>query len=173
MGPVTISPSILPVAIFLFRTLNLTLSTVRTLAVVRGRYTTAWILGFLDSLMFVVATVGVFRDLTNPWVLLAYAGGYATGSLAGMILEARMAPGHALLRVYSQERGQALAGALHQAGYGATEVIGRGEMGDSSLVFSYVPRRQVESIRRQLASLDPACRMTAEDVLQLRGGWGT
>ncbi|HET7010491.1 MAG TPA: DUF5698 domain-containing protein [Anaerolineales bacterium] len=160
-----------PLGIFLLRTLNLTLSTARTLAVVRGRYTSAWILGFLDSLMFVVATVGVFQDLANLWSLLAYALGYATGSLVGMVLEARFAPGHALLRIYSQEHGPALAGALHQAGYGATELPGRGA--STSLVLSYIPRRQADRVARHLASIDPECRVTAEDVLQLRGGWRT
>jgi uncharacterized protein YebE (UPF0316 family) len=161
----------LPWAVFLLRTLNLTLSTLRTLAVVRGRYTSAWVLGFLDSLMFVAATVGVFRDLTHPWTLLAYAGGYATGSLIGMILEARMAPGHTLLRVYSDQQGPALASALHQAGFGATEIRGRGESGASSLVLSYIARRKVDVVRRHLEAIDPGARVTAEDVLQLRGGW--
>jgi uncharacterized protein YebE (UPF0316 family) len=121
--------------------------------------------------MFVVATVGVFRDLTNPWTLLAYAGGFATGSLLGMWLEARLAPGHALLRVYSDQLGHALAGALHRAGFGATEIPGRGEAGPSELVLSYVPRRQVDTVRRHLETIDPWCRVTAEDVVQLRGGW--
>jgi len=168
-----IVPALLPLVIFLVRTLNLTLATARMLAVVRGRYGAAWVLGLLDSLLFVVATVEVFKDLTNPWSLLAYAGGYATGSLIGMIVEARVAPGHALLRIYSQDRGHALAGTLHSTGYGATELPGLGDAGASTLVLSYVPRRRVDDVRRRLVEIDPWCRVTAEDVLQLRGGWRT
>ena len=99
--PVQLSPVWLPVGIFLLRTLNMTLDTLRTLAVVRGRWAASWVLGFVASLVFVISTVGVFEGLSDPWRLLAYSGGYAVGGLLGMAIESRLAPGHALLRIRS------------------------------------------------------------------------
>ena len=166
-----LAPALMPLAIFLLRTLNMTLDTLRTLAVVRGRWASSWVLGFVASLTFVISTLGVFEGLGDPWRLLAYAGGYATGSLVGMAIESRLAPGHALLRVRSLESGPTLADALRREGYGATELAAREPGGTGAVVLSYIPRRHVDRVRGHLLRVDPACHVTAEDVVQLRGGW--
>ncbi len=166
-----LTPGLMPLAIFVLRTLNMTLDTWRTLAVVRGRLATAWILGFVASLTFVVSTVFVFEGLGDVWRLLAYAAGYATGSLVGMAIESRFAPGHALLRVRSRNQGLALAQALRGEGYGATQLEVREPGGPGALVLTYIPRRRVELVRRHLLGGDPGCSVTVENVVQLRGGW--
>jgi uncharacterized protein YebE (UPF0316 family) len=171
LAPAGLPAEVFPLAIFLMRTLNMTLGTLRTLAVIRGRSASAWLLGFFESLAFVLSTVGVFEELVNPGRLLAFAGGYATGGYIGMVIESRLAPGHALLRIRSQERGAALAEVLRGEGYGATELEAAEQGNLSNLVLSYIPRRQVEAVRRLLQRVDPACRVSAENVLQLRGGW--
>src|SRR3990172_306265 len=94
-GPViplwaTIPPTLVPLAIFLLRTTDLTLSTMRMLAVLRGRRLVAWLLGFVGALLFVSAIAGVLTGLPTAWSLLAYAAGYATGSLVGMTIEGRL-----------------------------------------------------------------------------------
>jgi len=167
-----LAPALIPWAILLLRTLNMTLDTLRTLAVVRGRLAASWVLGFAASLTFVISTVYVFEGLADLWRLLAYGVGYATGSLVGMAIEERFGPGHTLLRVRSREQGTALADALRREGYGATELAARQTGGAAgALVLSYVPRRHVDVVRRHLLIVDPACQVTAENVVQLRGGW--
>src|SRR4030065_487577 len=120
LAPAGLPAEVFPLAIFLMRTLNMTLGTLRTLAVIRGRSASAWLRGFFESLALVLSTVGVFEELVNPGRLLAFAGGYATGGYIGMVIESRLAPGHALLRIRSQERGAALAGGPRGGGDGGT-----------------------------------------------------
>jgi hypothetical protein len=64
-----------------------------------------------------------------------------------------------------------LAEVLRGEGYGATELEAAEQGNLSSLVLSYIPQRQVEAVRSLLQRVDPACRVSAENVLQLRGGW--
>ncbi len=161
-----------PLAIFLLRTTDISISTLRTFAVARGRRLPAWILGFMQAVLFVTAASAVFSELGNILNLLAFAAGMATGNVVGMTIERLLAPGHSLIRVYSPGRGESLADQLRKLGYGATLVSGTGLDGTVSLIFCYVPRRKVPRIKRETIGFDPDAYISVENVRQLRGGWG-
>lgn len=164
-------PLAVALAIFVLRGTDLTLSTLRMLAVVRGRRRSAWILGFVEAILFVTAFSGLLSSLGSGLNLLAFAAGFATGNVLGMGIEGRIAPGHSLLRITSQGRGPAVADALRQAGLGATEIPARGQGGTVGVVFCYAARRGVASARRRVLAVDPDAFLTEQNVLQLRGGW--
>ncbi len=166
-----IPPALVPFAIFILRTADLTLATLRVLAVVRGRRAFAWFTGFAQALLFVSAIAGVLANLDNLWNLVAYAAGFATGNVMGITLEAKLAPGHSLLRVISPRRGDTIAENLRHQGRGVTEVAGRGLDGTVNLLFIYVPRREVNRIKRDILQADPQAFVTVENVRELRGGW--
>lgn len=158
-------------AIFLLRCTDTTLSTLRMLAVVRGRRMLAWFLGFCGALLFVSAVAVVLESLDRPLNILAYAAGFASGNVLGIFIEDRRAAGHSLLRIVSPERGPALIEGLRTTGRGATELPGRSATGTVTMIYCYVPRREVPTARRQIAALDPRAHVTVENVRQLKGGW--
>lgn len=160
-----------PIAIFLLRTTDISISTLRTFAVARGRRLPAWFLGFMQALLFVTATSAVLSELGNIFNLLAFAAGMATGNVIGMTIERLLSPGHSLLRIYSPGRGESLAEELRKMGYGATLVSGKGMGGTVGLIYCYVPRRKVPKIMKQVVLQDPDTYISVENVRQLRGGW--
>jgi uncharacterized protein YebE (UPF0316 family) len=157
--------------IFLLRCTDTTLSTLRMLAVVRGRRVLAWFLGFCGSLLFVLAVAVVLDSLDRPLNILAYGAGFASGNVLGIVIEDRRAAGHSLLRIVSPERGPALIEGLRATGRGVTELPGRSAAGMVTMIYCYVPRREVPMVRRQIAALDPLALVTVEHVRQLKGGW--
>jgi uncharacterized protein YebE (UPF0316 family) len=158
-------------AILMLRCTDTTLSTLRMLAVMRGRRALAWALGFFGSLLFVSAVAVVLQNLGKPLNALAYAAGFATGNVLGIAIEDRLAAGHSLLRIISPKRGPALIEALRSAGRGATELPARSDAGTVTMIYCYVPRRDVPLTRRQISALDPLAHVTVENVRQLKGGW--
>lgn len=166
-----IPPAILPLLIFGLRTADLTLSTLRMLVVVRGRRLAAWVLGFAQALVFISAVAGVLSRLDDPWNWIAYAAGFGTGNVVGILLENRLAPGHSLLQVVSSRRGQAVSEALRQSGRGVTSLAARGLEGTVSLLLCYVPRREVEAAQQEILGADPEAYVTVGHVRQVRGGW--
>ena len=167
----TLPDEIVPPLVFLFRTADLTLATLRTLTVVHGRKTTAWFLAIFQSSLFVIGVAGVLGNLDNPWNLFAYAAGFAFGNVLGIAIEARLAPGHNLLRITSSYLGEALCAHLRGQGYGVTELAGTGMKGTVSVILTYVPRRIIERVKREIIAIDPQAFITVEYVRQLRGGW--
>jgi uncharacterized protein YebE (UPF0316 family) len=61
--------------IFALRVGDMSLDTIRVLFVMRGRRLLAWILGFMQALIFVVAISSVLANLDNPINVIAYAAG--------------------------------------------------------------------------------------------------
>lgn len=163
--------ALVPFLILIIRIVNLSLSTLRVFTVVRGRKRAAWILGFAQSLLFITVIAGVLINLDNPWNLVAYAAGFATGNVLGIIIDDRIAPGHSLVRITSPGRGAAIAETLHQANLGATEVAGSGREGTVSLIYCYSPRRQVRKIKDLVLRQDSNAFMTVLQVRQIGGGW--
>ncbi len=158
--------------IFGLRVVDMSLDTMRVLFVIRGQRTAAWFSGFFQSAIWVVAITSVLGNLDSWWNLVAYAGGFATGSVVGMAIEERMAVGYGHLRIMSPRRGQAIAAAVRQAGYAATELSGRGKDGMVSVVTCSVRRRHIGLVQRTVGAIDPEAFITVQDVRPLhRGFW--
>src|SRR5512133_3888380 len=115
--------------IFALRVGDMTLDTIRVLFVVRGKKLIVWILGFFQSLNFVVAISSVLSELDNILNVIGYATGFATGNLVGMLIENRLAIGHVLVTIISSNRGTSIAERLRAGGYAVTEIAGRGKNG--------------------------------------------
>jgi uncharacterized protein YebE (UPF0316 family) len=67
--------------IFLLRVSDMTLDTLRVLMVMRGKKGIAWILGFFQSAIFILAISSVLTHLDNPLNIIGYAAGFATGDV--------------------------------------------------------------------------------------------
>jgi uncharacterized protein YebE (UPF0316 family) len=166
-----IPSTLFPLVIFGFRTVDLTLSTLRMLFILRGRRPVAWILGLIQAFFFVAGIASVLGNLQDPLNLIAYAAGFATGSVLGMVIETWLAPGHSLLRVTSAKRGRNILELLHEVGRGATELSGQGKQGMVSLIYCFVPRRLINQTKQTIVETDPEAFITVEHVRQFRGGW--
>ena len=157
--------------IFVLRITDMTLDTLRVLFVMRGRKAIAWILGFCQATVFVLAISSVLRNLNNPLNILGYAAGFASGVVIGMTIEERLAIGHAHLRIISPNRGYAIADRLREAGYAVTEVSARGKDGMVSMLNCSVLRKNVDRVRSMVNKVDGEAFITSEDIRPVRRGF--
>lgn len=161
----------IPLIVFGLRSFDLTLATLRMLLVVAGRRSLAWITGLLQSASFVLGIAGVLGNLSNPLNLLAYAAGFGLGNVIGITLERHLAPGKSLLKIVSPHWGAHLSESLRALGHGVTEILGHGKDGTVSLIYCYVPRRDIQATKGEILVLDPEAFITVQSVRQIRGGW--
>ena len=157
--------------IFALRVSDMTLDTLRVLVVMRGRKGTAWVLGFFQALIFVIAITTVLSNLDNPLNILGYAAGFATGNVVGMLIEERLAIGHIQLSIISPRRGAALAERLRAEGYAITEISARGKDGVVALLSCSVLRKNVAKVQQLVNEVDESAFITAEDVRPVRRGF--
>jgi uncharacterized protein YebE (UPF0316 family) len=157
--------------IFMLRVGDMTLDTLRLLVVMRGKKAVAWIFGFFQALIFVVAISSVLKNLSNPLNMIGYAAGFATGNVVGMLIEERMAIGHTHLRIVSSRLGSAIADKIRQEGYAITEISARGKDGMVSVLNCSVLRKNVSRIHQIVNEVDSDAFITAEDVRPVRRGF--
>ena len=135
--------------IFILRVGDMSLDTLRVLYVIRGRKGFVWILGFCQAMLFITAIASVLNNLDNLLNILAYAAGFATGTIVGMTIEERLASGYIHLRIISSRRGSAIAENLREEGYATTEIPARGKDGMVTVINCSVIRKNVNKIKRQ------------------------
>ncbi len=157
--------------IFAMRVSDMSMDTLRVLFVMRGRKGIAWVLGFFQSVIYILAITSVLSQLDNPLNVIGYAAGFATGNVVGMLIEERLAIGHLHLQIVSSRRGAALSEALREAGYGVTEIPARGKDGVVSMLSVSVLRKDIDKIEKLVHTHDPEAFMTSEDVRPVRRGF--
>jgi uncharacterized protein YebE (UPF0316 family) len=157
--------------IFMLRVGDMALDTIRVLFVVRGKKLIVWILGFFQSLIFVIAISSVLTRLDNILNVLGYAMGFATGNLVGMLIEQRLAIGHILVTIISSNRGSLIAEKLRASGFAVTQIAGHGKDGTVFELHVSVLRKDVPNVETIVLEADPQAFVTAEDVRPVRRGF--
>jgi uncharacterized protein YebE (UPF0316 family) len=159
--------------IFVMRVINMSLDTIRVMMVVRGRKGMAWVLGFIETVIYIFVLTTVIQEFDNILNIVAYAGGFATGNVVGMWIEDRIAIGHTHLRIISSDAGLAIAERLREEGYAVTEITGRGRDGEVTLLNVSVLRRNKDNVCEIVQEVDEEAFITAEELRPIRRGyWG-
>jgi uncharacterized protein YebE (UPF0316 family) len=159
------------VLIFTLRVIGVTLATVRVLIMMRGRKLLSAAMGFFEVLVYVLAIGEVVNNLSNVWNLLGYCLGFAVGTMVGMLLEERLAIGFATVRIVSRFKGQQLAEAIRDEGYGATIEWGQGQGGAVGMVMATVRRREVNRVMALVDEIDAGAFVTVEETRSIRRGY--
>ncbi len=160
--------------IFLVRVASIAMDTLRFMLTMRGKQTIAWMLGFVESVLYVVTVGVVLKDLSNVLNVVGYAAGFATGNVVGMTIEKRLAIGFSHIKIITKEHGFAVAEALRKMDYAVTEIPARGRNGSVSLCDLSVRRKDVTAVEKLTLEVDPEAFITVEDITPLRSGyWGT
>lgn len=146
---------VLAAMIFMLRVCDVSLGTLRTISVVNGRLRLSVALGFFEILLWVTAISQVIlRVREHPALVVAYAGGFATGNAVGILLERRLALGSCVLRLISRE-GEAIASTL--ASFGRVVGMFQSELGGerARLVFATLTRRELPKAVAKAREIDP------------------
>jgi uncharacterized protein YebE (UPF0316 family) len=159
--------------IFGLRVLNMSFDTVRVLFIVRGYKLRSWIVGFIQSIIFVLIIGSVLTQLDNPLNLIAYAAGFATGNVVGIRVSEALRLGHTHVTIYSSNLGSAVAEQLRANEFAVTEIPGRGKDGVVMMLHCDISRKKLEKVEELVRDLDPSAFITAEEVRPIRRGfWG-
>jgi len=155
--------------IFFLRILDVSMGTVRTLAVVAGHIRISVVLGFLEVLIWVFAISQVIQTVAeSPLVLFMYAGGFATGNAVGILVERRLAMGKRVVRLISQSRGSEIAAALRESGQPVTTFRGEGRDGERLMIYFLCERKGLPEIIAKAKDLDPELFYVIEPVSESR-----
>ena len=78
--------SLLCLKIFFARILDVTLGTIRMVQTVKGRTIVAGIIAFFEVVVWFLVVREALQTDANMWIVIAYSGGYATGTMLGSLI---------------------------------------------------------------------------------------
>jgi uncharacterized protein YebE (UPF0316 family) len=155
---------ILPILIFCARIVDVSIGTLRILFIARNQKLIAPVLGFFESLLWLIATGQIFRHLDNAVCFVAYAGGFAMGNYIGMLIENRLAIGQLVVRIITESNSNGLIEKMESAGFATTLLDGESASGKVKILFSVIKRKQLQNIVNLVTEFAPKAFYTVEDV---------
>lgn len=155
----------LAAAIFALRIVDVSLGTLRTISVVQGRMKLSVLPGFFEVLVWLTAISQVLAGMvTNPLLIVAYAGGFASGNGVGILLERKLALGNVILRIVSAVTAGELADRLRIHDVRVTAFSGMEQPGAVVLLYVVCHRRDVRLLLEEARRVDPVLFYALEPI---------
>jgi len=164
------TPIYIPLLIFLARVVDVSLGTVRTILIVGGSRWIAAALGFVEVAIWALALGGMVAYLNNPLAVIGYAGGFAAGTVVGLMIEDRLAIGFRAVRVINRDRAVDVAGELRARDFRVTQLEGHGRDGPVEVLLIVMRRRRLREALERLAVVAPTAFVTVERAERPTGG---
>jgi uncharacterized protein YebE (UPF0316 family) len=150
--------------IFALRLVDVSIGAIRIVMIVRRERWLAGLLGFFESLTWVVAAGLVFSHLDSPIRMLAYAAGFGAGTVLGSTFERMLKLGQTVMRIITPIGTTEVAPALREAGFGVTVVNAAGMDGEVRLAFTVLSRRRADEALAIVAKTNSEAFVTMEEV---------
>lgn len=158
--------------IFGARVVDMSLDVIRILMLTRDRSILAAFIGFLEVSVFILALNQVLAGgLDDPFKVVAYAGGFATGNYVGSLIDAKLAMGFLSLQVFPKlEKVNLITETFRGEGFGVTSVQGQGRDGDRIILFVNIKRKDLSRALNLLEEIEPGTFYSVSDTRSIRGG---
>lgn len=167
----------IPLIIFCLRIGDCSIGTIRVIYTIRGYRLVSFCLGFIESVIWIVAISQVMQYLNEPQMkyrilnIMAWAAGFAMGTVTGISLDKWIAAGWVLTRFISIDHSDRISHTLRDAGFGVTSLHGQGKDGPVDLLFVVAPRKRAQLVLRLVREIDPNAFTTVEPVSSAQGGF--
>jgi uncharacterized protein YebE (UPF0316 family) len=155
---------VLPIFIFIARVLDVTLGTIRIVFISKGLKYLAPMIGFFEIMIWLLAIGQIFQNLTSIVYYIAYAGGFATGTFVGIIIENKLSIGTEIVRIVTHKEASKLIDVLKSKGYGVTNVDAEGAHGQVNIIYTIVDRHDIQNVVYIIKKYNPNAFYTIGEV---------
>ncbi|MFH1821331.1 MAG: DUF2179 domain-containing protein [Methanobacteriota archaeon] len=157
--------------IFLARLTDVSMGTMRTILIIRGRRGIASISAFFEIMVWVLAVSRVITQLDKWYYVVAFALGFALGNYLGSFIEEKIAMGYSFAYVVPKNTQSTLVQTLREQGFGVTVVKGEGLKGTEFVYNVVLRRKDARRFIKTIEADDKSAFYTIMDVHSLHGGY--
>lgn len=162
------------IIIFVAKVFEVSLMTLRTVFVTKGEKVYGAMIGIVEVSIWIVLTSTVLAGLKDdPFKMVVYALGFATGIFLGSTIEEKLAIGLITVQVIvSKEEGELLTSNLREKGIGVTVIEGQGLSEVKSILMLHIQRKRKNETMKQIVKTVPGAVISASDLKTVYGGYG-
>ena len=161
------------IIIFLSKVLENSLATLRLIVVANGKKNLGAILQFLITLVWVLVTGTVVKDIgKDPLTIFFFAFGAYIGSYTGSFIEQKMAMGtNLVIAVINPNKLDSIIDTMSNYGFSATTMDGHGIYGKKKILFIMIPRKKRKYVVHIIKNIDKKAMILSETTKNLYGGY--
>ena len=145
--------------IFFARIIDVSLGTIRTVLVVRGRrFTPAFIAFFEVLIWFLIAREALTTEVTSILIPICYAGGYATGTFIGGFISNNLVEGLIGVNVTTKKSGaKIMIDEIRKAGFGVSVIDLKNPQDDEdkTLLIVQINKSKLKTLTAIIRKNDP------------------
>lgn len=170
----SLSGPALYIIVFLAKTIEVSIATIRLVYVNKGERIKGAILGFFEVMIWILVVSSVLNNITDdPLKIFAYAAGFSLGNYLGISIESKIAVGLASIQiVVNEDDGNILAGILRDNEFGVTIIDGKGKNDSKKdLLFIQLKRKRIPAAIKLIKETDPSAYISINDVKSIVGGF--
>jgi len=159
------------IIIFLDRVIDVGLGTIRVQFIVHRKKIPAALFGFVEVLIFILIVSRVIQEIQHWPYVLAYAGGFAAGTLLGMYLSESLSQPEVQATVICNGSREKMEAAVREAGFALTSFDGIGRDGPVDVLDVVCTTRGLSRLLEIVTTADPKAFLYTQELAALRGGY--
>lgn len=163
---------ILCLKIFFVRILDVSLGTIRTMFVVRGKKLISSMIGFFEILVwFLVVKEALQTESNSIFIAISYSLGFATGNYIGALLSDKLITGNVSVQVFTNNNN--LEKILREHGYGVSSVVYTGyeEEAHKHMLFINVDKKKEKTLRELIKKNDKEAFIIVNETKYVENGY--
>ena len=166
------------IKIFCCRIIDVSMGTIRTINVVKGKTLIGAVIGFFEVLIwFLIVKDALNTELTgilnSLFIAISYAGGYATGTYIGGMLSDKFIQGNLTLQVILTKNDDELVDAIRKEGYGVSVLDVRGQLNinDKYMLFIEIDKKNLSHVTSIIKKLDKKAFIVVNETELVQNGF--
>ena len=162
------------IKIFCGRLIDVSLSTLQTMFLVKGKRKFATIFGFIDVFVwFIVVKEALSTDVKSIWIAIAYAGGFAAGTYLGSAISKAVIKGTVSVQVITKNKKNCVTEAIKVAGYSASVVkcTGIHDEDTNYMIYAQVDNKKLDEFKKLVTNTDSNAFVTVTESKEILNGY--
>jgi uncharacterized protein YebE (UPF0316 family) len=159
--------------IFFIRILDVSLGTTRMILIVKEKRLMASIIGFIEvAVWFTVVKQAISAADTSLWVVIAYSGGFATGTYIGSFISGHFIQGTLTVQVITSMKDD-MVKTLRDNGYGVSviDVKGKDDTQPKYILFIQIDKKRFNHLRDLIKKLDSKAFIVVNETKFVQNGY--
>ncbi|MCR4369042.1 MAG: DUF5698 domain-containing protein [archaeon] len=154
----------LPLFIFFARVADVSLGTIRLIFISKGFRNIAPFIGFFEILIWLFAISQIVQNLSEPLLMVAYAGGFATGTYVGILIEEKLSIGKVRLRIVAKKSSLEIMAALNTNNFPFTATRVDDPEPEARSISLLLDRKKISKVLAIIRGVSPNVFYSIEDV---------
>ena len=157
--------------IFLARVVDVGLGTIRVQFIMRRQKLMAALIGFVEILIFILVVSRVIQDIDYWPYVLAYAAGFATGTLVGIYMAEKVTRRILQVTIICNGAWQEVEKAVREAGFALTRYDGMGRDGHVEVIEAVCTAKHLPRLTQVVLAADPKAFLYTQELAGFQGGY--